>query len=86
MAITSANHTFTLCGFNIYHYGNNISLHKNANDQVVLPSTTKSMAITSATLLSMTSIFTMCYQHPTHKGNDISPKQIGNKISPKQKW
>ena len=37
---------------NIYHYGNNISLHKIATDQVILPSTTKSMAITSATLLS----------------------------------
>ena len=59
MAITSATNGnnicqwhITLCGFNIYHHGNNISLHKIATDQVVLPSTTKSMAITSATLLS----------------------------------
>ena len=28
MAITSANDTVTLCGCNIYHYGNSISLHK----------------------------------------------------------
>ena len=74
---TSANDTLTLGGFNIFHHGNTISQHKIATDQVVLPSTTKSMAIMSATLFSNEiNIFTVCYQQPTHKGNNISPSQI----------
>ena len=60
--------------FNIYYHGNNISQHKIATDQVVLPSATKSMALTSATLLSYEINIYSVLSTSNTQGNNISPK------------